>query len=398
MRHPEAQEVCNRVDDDCDGTTDEGETIVPLAPGTYGLESAHVRLVGLADMWLPLVQTIGDATGDGADDFITNSLCDGASCLGLHAAGFCSEPFDTSEWLAEFPVTVSGYAGAIGDLDLNGLADLTVAGRIYLSPLSGFQSKPDLVVPGVVTAMAAADLDGDGISDLVVGDTTDAAVRFHRGPFENGDVGTPVTLTGPGFGKALALLPRADPSLSFIGADSSVWVVEGVPAEDGPGAARRLDLEPLFPLGQPFIGRGLTSDGEDRVCIGAEDSGRVVCGTLAQLDAQAPGQVIEARDGTSRSGMGASISMTRDLVAVGHRYATVNGADGTGIVYVRAEQAQWDFEGISPPAGEYFGGFGQQVALLRDPVHDLTWLAVAAPNEEPGGVIYIFALDVSPTM
>jgi len=394
-RHPGVEEVCNRIDDDCDGTTDENGEIEELAPGTYGLEAAHVVIRGQEDElygfgeWL---YAIGDATGDGADDLAVPTY----NGLHLFPAAFCEGEIQSSE--SNSYLTPGGSSAHVtsrlGDVNSDQLADLRVQNRIFVSPSSGTGSDPDSVVTGSATAMAAADLDGDGFSDLVVGDTTTSSVRFHRGPLAAGEIGTAVSIRRPGFGDRVVVLQGTDPPLTFVGTRTSVSVIEGLPTEDSEDVSRHLDLESLFPDDAVFIGAGLASDGHDRVCVGTDQYGpvRIVCGTLGELDGGNPSLTIEPRPGTNDEQVGPRLSMTRDLVAAGHPWAPTPTSDQGGLVYVRGEGGNWDIEGSE------LNSFGMQVALLRDPRHDITWLAAAAPNEEPGGVIYLFALDASPTM
>ena len=258
-----------------------------------------------------------------------------------------------------------------------------------------------LSVAGFVSSLTSGDLDGDGIADLVVGDTTTASVRFHSGPFSGDEVGPAVTVEGMSFGERVAVLPAHEPPVTLVGAATYVGLIEGMPTEDHEGPDRVLDLVSLFPPGATSIGTGLVSDGHDRFCVGTDISppARVVCGTLEEIDAGNPELDFAPRPGTDDDQIGPNISMTRDLVAVGHAYAVVDGNDGAGIVYVRGATGDWEFEwdqeGTTFPENI---GFNSGVALLRDPLHGITWLAAAASQEGDGGVVYLFALDVPPTM
>lgn len=394
-RHPGMEEACNRIDDDCDGTTDESDDIDPLPPGTYGLEDAHARIVadGIERLFGGVLLSTGDMTGDGADEFVTNAPCYG--CLGLHAAGFCPGEFGASDRYAEFGSQTSGYYGHLGDVDGDGRNDATLAGAIYLSPLYGLQSEPDYYA-GSATSMQAADLDRDGHPDLIVGSTFSGEVRFHRGPFNDGDLGPAVSVQGYAFGDGLAVLPAHEPPVTLISTGSAVRAVLGLPTEDQEGG-EPLNLTPLFGPDAVYVGKGLASDGFDRICVGTDGSHPplVVCGTLAELEGGAPELVIEPRAGTETGNLGPAISMTRDLVAVGHAFATVDSDAGAGLVYVRGDAGAWDFEWDGPTD---VPGLGRAVALLRDPVARVTWLAASAPRAGDGGIIYLFALDVPPTM
>jgi len=396
-RHPEADEVCNRIDDDCDGTTDENEEVEPLAPGVHGLDEAHAVIVGEGtQVFGSRLYSAGDLTGDRVDDLVAvcRTPVDGIPAVCSYPMTFCAGRYFSTE-AGAFILNPNGADNVtLGDVDNDTLTDLHVGGSIYFSPLAGIASEPSLLVPGGVNAMVAADLDANGTVDLVVGDTSSASVRFHRGPFFDGDPGPAVSIRRPGFGHGLAVLRDTDPPLTFVGAGTSVSVIEGLPTEDSETVERRLDLEPLFPDDAIFIGKGLVSDGHRRVCIGTDQYSpvRVVCGTLEELDQGNPSLVIEPRAGTTDEQLGPRLSMTQDLVAAGHPWAPTPALSQGGLVYVRGEVGWWDFEGSES------NSFGTAVALLRDPILGVTWLAVAAVSEEPGGAIYLFALDALPTM
>jgi len=398
-RHPNAEESCNRIDDDCDGTTDESSDIVPLPPGVYGLEQAHATIRGAVDDlygfggWL---YNAGDLSGDSSDDLAVTTYAG----LRVFEAAFCPGPIPSSASSAFIQPGGNSRqtSSALGDADSDGIADIRVRNRLHLSPLPSGSSETTLNVPGFVTSMKAADLDGDGTSDLVVGDTTTGTVRFHRGPLSDGTLSPPVTVSGDLFGAALATLPALDPPLTVVGRISTVSVIEGLPTADREGADWDLETAALFAPGTDLIGTSLASDGHDRLCVGTDfyRPSRVVCGTIGELVAEAPELVFLPRAGSIDDGIGPHMSMTRDLVAVGHYGAPVSSAaPSAGVVYVKGEAGDWEFEW---DGAQNITAFGRGVALLRDPIHQVTWLAAAAKDEEPGGVIYLYALDVAPTM
>jgi len=391
--YPGATEVCNRVDDDCDGELDEGEWVDPLPPGVYGLAAAHARLVGDAGLLGMGTYSAGDTSGDGRDDLLITCLNNERPGICVVRAPFCDGPLIPPDGFIE--TLVGGAPGAAGDINGDGLGDAFLNHRIYLGPLEG-EVESSFSLGGFASSLATGDLNGDGAADLVVGDTTTASVRFHAGPF-SGDAGPAVTIEGESFGERVVVLPGLKPPVTLVGAATYVGLIEGLPTEGAQGPDRILDLAPLFPPGATNIGTGLVSDGHDRFCVGTDiyQPTRVICGTVAEIDAGTPELIFDPRAGNGGAGVGPDISMTKDLVAVGHLSAVVGNNEAAGVVYVRGTAGEWVFEWDGE---KNLLGFGRGVALLRDPAQNVTWLAAASPTEGEGGVVYLFALDAPPPM
>ncbi len=194
-----ADERCNGIDDDCDGTPDEGFGLGQ--PCRAGLGACAVDGVGICRDGEPACEGEPGPPGDEVCDAVDND-CDGAVDEGLDdACGGCGPPPpETCDGTDEdcdgqvdegvgicavlvgtldAPADTAGFGAvlaAAGDLDGDGVGDALVgapegaAGAAAL--VSGADGGLIWSAPGEVTfgtAVAAGDTDGDGVRELFVG-------------------------------------------------------------------------------------------------------------------------------------------------------------------------------------------------------------------------------------
>ena len=221
--NPDALESCNGLDDNCDGSADEGldeQTFYADSDSDgYGDPDTTQELCGASEGWTDDASDCDDADaatspaseevcGDGIDND-----CDGtAGECGLDGELLAGDA--RTRILGESAGDQFGSpARSVGDLDANGLDELAVgargsslggdsAGAIYLFglPLPGgtlSASDADAVLIGeaegdeAFAAMGLGDSNGDGVGDLIVsakksddGGTDAGKVYFLQGPFD----------------------------------------------------------------------------------------------------------------------------------------------------------------------------------------------------------------------
>lgn len=180
--------------------------------------------------------------------------------------------------------TLLGAAGATADLDGDGLDDLVVTGsRVWVfTNAGGFEratDAADAAGPGWSAedghGLDVADIDGDGHLDVLTGDTTGNVVSVLHGPV-TGALSAWATITGAGaFGADVA----AD---GDVNGDGSPDVLIGTPdANDGRGGAWLV----LGPVGS---GAYAVSE-DDGEFVGLEDGGAVGATVLMPGDGDADG-------------------------------------------------------------------------------------------------------------
>ncbi|MCP4810262.1 MAG: hypothetical protein GY913_23945 [Proteobacteria bacterium] len=343
---PGAEETCNGIDDNCDGTADEGLEGTTFYADTdgdgYGDETSTSELCTIADGWVEDATDCDDTTdaispdaeevcGDGIDND-----CDGtAGTCGLADELLATEA--RTILLGESEGDQFGSpARSVGDTDANGLEELAVgargsdlgadgAGAIYLFGLpmtGGTQSAADAdaVLVGeaendqAFAAIGVGDSNGDGKGDLVVGAKknddggSDAGkIYFMHGPFSGqhslGDA--TATWTGVGAGDQAGTLSVGD-----MNGDGEMDVLVSAQKNDNGGT----DAGAAFVLNGPF-GAWMG----DRGLYSADAFLRGNAGE------QAGGGLAYAGD-VNGDGIG-------DMI-VGAPYQTVGGVEDGGAVYL----------------------------------------------------------------
>ena len=259
--HPGAEEVCNGVDDDCDGAADGGS-----ADATTWYRDAD-----------------GDGFGDEGDQA---EACEAAP--GYIAVGGDCDDTSAEAWPGHSEVCGDGL-----DNDCNGFAsDPCPAGRLAEAEWIHGEAGGDHAGSGLA---AAGDLDGDGLDDLLVGatehDTSEAlnggAAYLLLGPVSPGTLLEDAALTWSGSHK------NAELGTSLLAGDG--WVAIGAPGADvddqdragqvglyaWPGGGHQLEV--LGPHETARLGAALALLDGTTLAIGVE---------RAQVGAMAPGAVV----------------------------------------------------------------------------------------------------------
>ncbi len=221
-----SSETCNGVDDDCDGSVDEGFAVlqcglgscqretpscaggVPQACNAHPLEVFLERLPRLATGDEPVDMTAADLDGDGHLDIVgTNRLSDDISIRYGDASGAFGPEIRLVA--GDAPAAV-----AVGDLDGDGLIDLVAVNRgsddltiFRQSPARVFTNSGPIQTGDAPEDFALGDLDRDGFVDLIVANTGSNTVRVYFGD------GTPMPAFGvdlpTGFAPAAVAITRA---------------------------------------------------------------------------------------------------------------------------------------------------------------------------------------------
>lgn len=419
-RFPGQEETCNRLDDDCDGTVDEGAEVTPLLPGEYGLGATHARIVPPTGGGVGRIAiSPGDVSGDGGGDLVVLGWDDAdRTHYSVFHSSFCSSELSTLNGNAIAWSWPDGVQ-AVGDVNGDGIDDLNIVNGIWFGPVEGDLADREAdarVTWGPVDSAVAADFDGDGVQDLAVGHyyggpEVQGMVAWHRGPI-SGDLTLEDATTVWGrqpewgwFGATMTAIQTAEGATAYVGAINEpvgqgwgrVYELSGIPAEGQVDLSAALPLPEMFPDEPGSVGDALVTDGAGRLCIGTDWTpiNRVVCGSAERLRAGEPELVVDSDEPNTT--LGPYVAMSPNAVALGDPGTIVDETLSAGSVRVIGDPGEWRFEwSPDPTASHRSGEFGKGVALLPDP-GGWTWLAVAAPGaDNSAGAVYLFALATEP--
>jgi hypothetical protein len=261
--NPGAEEVCDSVDNDCDGLNYVG--------GNYGIGQAQTQRTGQTSRGSlgQVVSFIGDINGDGLDDYAAATLASTGEIYVFHGS-------------------VEETAGVVSDADL-------YAAKILISGNTA------------TISLAGGDLTNDGFSDLAIGSTdmdcdggSGSSVRLFAGPVtgeiqmadaplcfsasDDDELGTSILIEDVDGDGRLDLLMGAPGAADEAG---QVYVLHGgagFALRAGPAAALDATLTGLAAgdrLGQTLAAGDLNGDGLPDLVSGAPDANGSARGAVA---------------------------------------------------------------------------------------------------------------------
>ena len=223
-RFPGNSDICNRRKDDCDGDVDEdadwdGSHAVPLV-GELSSADAWATFVMRQDTpdasygFGKYVLGPGDVNGDGFADVVI-STTEGAWSY-LFYGPFCHGEYDSTaaDAVLEGPpidyLNPGAKLGWVGDLNLDGYAEVRVGSFVYFGPLTGLRAweTADITVwsgedrDSAGPGLSPGDMNGDGWPDLVWADPYSPPTWYEQDQAWGYGPGQVVVFYGP-FGSTL---------------------------------------------------------------------------------------------------------------------------------------------------------------------------------------------------